>query len=87
MNDLSSRQPTLAGVSFRAQPCVVVPEARPDVCGRDDLHSAQTWVQFDCGCRFTYCKHALVILYGRSRLTSGVCPVHGSGAIIAADRL
>jgi hypothetical protein len=72
----------------RGPNCVVHPSAvRVDVCGREDVHPAEVFIRFNCGCAFTYCKHALVIIYGRVRLTKGLCPRHGPRPILEADWL
>ncbi len=79
----------LAKGSTAARPnCVVHPaEARIDVCGRDDIHQAAVVVRLACGCAFAYCRHAVVIIYGRNKISKGICPNHGMQLVELADWL
>ena len=67
--------------------CVVELAARPDCCGRDDWHAADVYITLSCGCSYTYCRRALVVIYGRTKLTHALCPRHENAAfaIVVAD--
>lgn len=62
--------------------CAVKGFSRIDCCNRNDVHFAEAFLRFKCGCAYTYCRHALVVIYGRRRLTGGVCVRHGEQPII-----
>jgi hypothetical protein len=77
------------GAFARRSRCVVFPEARADVCGNGVEHAADVFIRLGCGCAFTYCRHALVILYGRVKLSTALCPRHDNNryAITQAEWL